>query len=456
VSKGLDNSGFNNTFGSAASLTRASMSGFAAGVSATLARGGQVNVAQIATDAFGNALGSDLAGSLSQPTAQEEKLDSLGESRQRWLEASVAGPGGRIGEIDPRMLKTSSDINWPRALGGGFEFPDDASGSGAISANAPVATNPADPFGRTISIGGQDYTARQVLTIARDAQVGDADTDAFLNEARTILRGHGFRTGITGTEQSLGPVNAANIDQRTAMIRGDSNTDITQLQRSADVALNTDSQQLSDRYTVFSGNGEISRVMPDGTTRKVTFGFADNASSLAGSMDVSPQEARAKTDWKVYSAAIDAAFATQNVNTLTFSGLWRPDYQTFATYFAASSDAKFDNQDRTQMMNNAKSTAGIGLTTEWTDSHSKGNAIDVSSINGNPVLQNGGVQPPIIDQFSRQLQLAGASKIIQPWMTLGLTNLPPATRTNMNDGFLSNARQPGVETVHQNHLHFSI
>jgi hypothetical protein len=74
MSKGLDNSGFNDTFGSAAKLTRASMSGFAAGMTVNAMRGGQQTAIQVATDAFGNALASDMADSMAKAGTQTSKV----------------------------------------------------------------------------------------------------------------------------------------------------------------------------------------------------------------------------------------------------------------------------------------------------------------------------------------------------------------------------------------------
>jgi hypothetical protein len=53
---------------SAADLVRGSISGFAAGTATAVARGGRISIQQVATDAFGNALGSSLA---SMPTGTE-------------------------------------------------------------------------------------------------------------------------------------------------------------------------------------------------------------------------------------------------------------------------------------------------------------------------------------------------------------------------------------------------
>jgi hypothetical protein len=59
----------------AAGIARGTISGFAAGTAAAVARGGRISIQQVATDAFGNALGESLA-SLNQPTPSIYSLAS--------------------------------------------------------------------------------------------------------------------------------------------------------------------------------------------------------------------------------------------------------------------------------------------------------------------------------------------------------------------------------------------
>ena len=63
--------GFND-FGN--QLVRSTLTGLAAGTTAAVMRGGRISVQQVAADAFGNALGSSLADSLSRPGTQEDVL----------------------------------------------------------------------------------------------------------------------------------------------------------------------------------------------------------------------------------------------------------------------------------------------------------------------------------------------------------------------------------------------
>ena len=88
-------------FGQAGQIARASLTGLAAGLSTAVARGGRVNAVQIATDAFGNALGSSW-GEQINASVQEGKLAqaqlSQQENRLYSLDSSTgAGLGLRMG-----------------------------------------------------------------------------------------------------------------------------------------------------------------------------------------------------------------------------------------------------------------------------------------------------------------------------------------------------------------------
>jgi hypothetical protein len=107
------------------------------------------------------------------------------------------------------------------------------------------------------------------------------------------------------------------------LVRGDSNTEITQLQRSADVALDTEFTELRERYGVFT-EGQVTRTLPNGTTRTIDVDYTTNVAQRAGNVNVSEEEALAKTDWRVYRSALNAAFATNDLGGFTINGAWRP------------------------------------------------------------------------------------------------------------------------------------
>ncbi|WP_195763682.1 hypothetical protein, partial [Duganella guangzhouensis] len=78
-----------NIVGSNQQLAVRTANGFAAGATASILRGGKINVVQIATDAFGNALGSSLADNMNPSsmttTAQGTFADSIGKD-PAWLQ----------------------------------------------------------------------------------------------------------------------------------------------------------------------------------------------------------------------------------------------------------------------------------------------------------------------------------------------------------------------------------
>ncbi|BFO60919.1 hypothetical protein AVXHC21_28140 [Acidovorax sacchari] len=65
------------------SIGKATLSGVAAGLTTAVARGGRISVQQIATDAFGNALGHSLADVMSKPGTQPDELQGIGPWSER-------------------------------------------------------------------------------------------------------------------------------------------------------------------------------------------------------------------------------------------------------------------------------------------------------------------------------------------------------------------------------------
>ncbi|MFN7640853.1 MAG: hypothetical protein ACK5PE_00050, partial [bacterium] len=299
-------------------IARAALSGFAAGTATTLARGGRVAVTQIATDAFGNALGNTFGGELAAQAEFDRistQFDAMQAAARKGLAfrtdmngnvstlparslAKTGQPSGSFAEPDAQAAQQSmrdgaARIRGMQAYGQGVQLAsagayagmevlsdsapspfnaewammtggDDRVDRTVVANQTPVAAKPGDrtdPLGRVVRIGDGQYTEREILQIARGLQVGDAAGTPFLDQARTILREHGFRTGVTGTEESMRAV--TDVDRRVALIRGDSNTEIAQLQRSADVALETGGQELNERRAVFSGDGKVTRIMED-------------------------------------------------------------------------------------------------------------------------------------------------------------------------------------------------
>jgi len=110
-------------YGGVEQFARAGLSGFAAGTAAAVMRGGRISVQQVATDAFGNALGSSLAAAMSSVGTQENSLYSLSGGRSgQGLQAPGAwgnlGWGGNSDVYDqlvtafsnPGAVDRSSDV----------------------------------------------------------------------------------------------------------------------------------------------------------------------------------------------------------------------------------------------------------------------------------------------------------------------------------------------------------
>ncbi|MBR7831585.1 hypothetical protein KDK95_35185, partial [Actinospica sp. MGRD01-02] len=83
--------GFESDF--ATGLARGTVSGFAAGMATAVLKGGRVSVQQVATDAFGNALGQSLAASMS--TSSLYTFGS-GRSGNPGITPDAAGLGVRL------------------------------------------------------------------------------------------------------------------------------------------------------------------------------------------------------------------------------------------------------------------------------------------------------------------------------------------------------------------------
>jgi hypothetical protein len=109
---------------------RGALSGLAGGTAAALARGGRVSMNQIATDAFGNALGNYMADEMgSSGSQQEEKVQGVGPN-------SAADYRNGM-DIDSDNYRPPSPIEAPPVAGTGLRLP---SGSGAPSLRLTPST----------------------------------------------------------------------------------------------------------------------------------------------------------------------------------------------------------------------------------------------------------------------------------------------------------------------------
>ncbi|MDB5856274.1 MAG: rane protein of unknown function [Herminiimonas sp.] len=87
---GLRTSEFNNA-GIGEQVVTAGLKGFAAGVATAVARGGRINVTQVAADAFGNALGNSLADYANGPSGSEWELQQREDARDAAITLALSG-----------------------------------------------------------------------------------------------------------------------------------------------------------------------------------------------------------------------------------------------------------------------------------------------------------------------------------------------------------------------------
>lgn len=124
--------------GAGAQLFGASLKGFAAGVATSMARGGRVEVTQIAADAFGNALGESWGESLKSQGTQETKLAAVAKENQQREETQAAAFDALTNAFDSTRSMPSYGPGVLVADAGGYvgdEVVSDAGGDGGTSAS---------------------------------------------------------------------------------------------------------------------------------------------------------------------------------------------------------------------------------------------------------------------------------------------------------------------------------
>ncbi|WP_192888348.1 LysM peptidoglycan-binding domain-containing protein [Paracidovorax avenae] len=151
-----------NAFGSwgndfATGLARGTVSGFAAGMTTAVLKGGRVSVQQVATDAFGNALGSSLAAansgsSIPEPIKAEERASILEMFDGTGLEGTTGstGQGLRYGGSGLGIAALSAaSLAWSGRVDAGIER------AAAYERNLDNAAGPPRPGMRFTDAGYQ-------------------------------------------------------------------------------------------------------------------------------------------------------------------------------------------------------------------------------------------------------------------------------------------------------------
>jgi YD repeat-containing protein len=97
----------------AAGIARGTISGFAAGTAAAVARGGRISIQQVATDAFGNALGDSLADVIRPPDVLGQFIDQQLQAQDRrdlyGLASASNAAYARLGKAPDNAVQQWSD-----------------------------------------------------------------------------------------------------------------------------------------------------------------------------------------------------------------------------------------------------------------------------------------------------------------------------------------------------------
>jgi hypothetical protein len=190
------------------------------------------------------------------------------------------------------------------------------------------------------------------------------------------------------------------------------------------------------------GNSRSIKLTRDGRTVRIDWDktFADRA----GQVGVGADEALRKTDFSVYKAVADAAFATDGVSSLNISSAWRPVFKDFDAVRGMLAAEGLGGSARALSMATAR---------PWSDAHPSARGVDINRINQERVNNNGftnGVpnraEPDIVSDYTDNLsKIPGRSQIIQPWriwMKPGQVTPDPNTGTG------------STQQGHANHLHY--
>jgi len=288
---------------------------------------------------------------------------------------------------------------------------------------------------------------RAILAQAVDAEPGDPSATEVLNEARTILRDWGFRTGAMGDEHSVR--SSSSPEFRKTLVQGNSNQHIEHLRASAERALAADDQEIREREAFFSQDGtRIVKRTISGEAKTVEIKFTPNVAGWALSQaGVEQAEAFAKCEWAMWKVVIDTAFETE-VDSILVSGTWRPVQDTNSTFGSGNIDMLGDAWDAVYNR----------------DPHTHGRGIDIIDIGGEAVAYEGqpatneedDTQPDKIKLFSYNCKDTEiVTQVIQPWMHLGAVSSGDQHITYEN-GFRQNMKALSIETSHDNHMHLTL
>ncbi len=452
-------------------------------------------------DAFGNTLGASIAKEMGAPSAAEAaaKLKEDAAAIDSWLDektkiknvienspklASIGGGGGgNVNAVDT-VQKYDYNRNDPKAILIMNELRG-AVDSGAISINEMFnlleenSTPPPPPL--DAKLAGIDNRRAVDATSLRDATYnlvrenvispllsGDSMDEGKIAAATQILHDHGFRIGAREGDSGFSGLSANDkikalrgFAVENGQLSGQFRESLSLFQ-SGDVA-----GELQDRFGVFgygrynNGVGMVVREV-GGSTRTLSVRYQEGSTLLAEQLGISAAEAKSKTNWSTYESLLDASFATNDINSVTLSGLWRPTatrWNEYATQNNWSDDTRAQKLAAAGVPVNGTVGSEFGLCSPnnlsgltdiyalWGDKHTIGNAIDVTMIN-EVAVRNGAArgstsQPSVVKALSLNLVIEGASYIAHPWGTYN-----PSYDT-------ADHWKSIVQDNHDNHLHFA-
>ena len=421
------------------------------------------NNGEVLVDAFGNALGSAAVGGIQRwqerraldiSKAQQQQLDNLNrDERNIYNENRQAGISHdeAISLARPAYVDSLANLDMRYALGANISN----EGLAAMGLVLPGAFLP-HPFDSTLegvprstlrtftydgieyqvdvqselevvlAQDGRSYTTRSLAdeVIARGVGASNEMKDVL----RFELRARGYRTGAV--ESELNPM--LTIQQQRDLLVGDSDSAIEYLVAAAtSYSASTDEMNAlrRDLFTRGSITADVNRL--GSMARTVQFSFAAGSTALAEGLGVSRAEARVKTDFDTYKGVMAAAIRTNGVQSIVFSGLWRPSNPLFQQYYGR-------DWVRHALAAGVEVNGRTGLPT-WSTQHVRGSAIDVLSVNGIPMRR----PQYTLDQFrqstafsfSRNLVAEGATNVRTPWLKYGpeTNRLADPWQSNMND-----------------------
>ncbi len=211
-------SSWGDTYGQ---IARASVSGFAAGMTANIVRGGTQTVIQVATDAFGNALGGSMAELLDAEGVQEHALRLREDARDAAMHRIVTGGGGtalwQAGNAMPdgtrKWLSRSTAVPDAQAQQTMRDGAARIRGMQAYGQGVQLASAGAALPGEVVSDAGAGAGSAPEPEVSWDKYADDVDNyDLMGNAPQVGVAGRQARQGAWGIAKSLAGPGASNAE----------------------------------------------------------------------------------------------------------------------------------------------------------------------------------------------------------------------------------------------------